>query len=371
MSKTKKLFGIFMIICMVAMGLIIYMICTLGSSKNIIKDFKLVGEKSGDWDESVVADLEARITYQFPDYEKAEFTYKNGKVTDIEIEKADEQYVTRYSDGRQRDDVHSCTEGEMIHHSYYNNENNQYILVGITSEEKSYTLHVYVMDDNAISTLKQSSYTFGLDEETIKANRLLEDKAEDQNIKASDYVQANGVTNGTTLITVTQICGYQDIINISYEEDENGMIKDIKFSKIDSNEGSKVYMSTLLDVCEDKDGTMYVCYLEGLKDKEPEYTDYWARRMIVDGSRWRFEENSDKGIFFWNEGYATRFRFNGIGVRAYKNVEEKSEIVYYGYFESEISKLFVENIELVRNGNEIRPREIDVYLVDLKLSVEG
>ncbi len=367
MNKTKKLFGVFMLMCMAAIGMIIYMFCTLGNSKGMIKDFELVQEKSSDWDESVVEDLEVKVVYQLPDYEKAEFTYKNGEVTDIETEKVDEQYMTEYSDGRQRDDVHGYA--EMVHHSYYNDENNQYIIIGISTEEKSYTLHACVLDGNAISTQIQSSYTFELDEETVKANKLLEDKAENQNIKASDYVKVNGVTNETTLITVTQICGYQDVINISYEEDENGMIKDIKFSKTDNNAGSKVYMSTLLDVCKDEEGTIYMCYLEGLKDKEPEYTDYWARRMIVNGRNWKFEENSDKGKYFWNEGYITRFRFNGIAVRAYKNNEEKSEMVYYGYFESDISKLFAENIELVRNGNEIYSSEIDVDLIDLKLSM--
>lgn len=368
MSKTKKLFGVFMLMCMVAIGMIIYMFCTLGNSNGMIKDFELVQEKSGDWDESVVEDLEVKVVYQLSDYEKAEFTYKNGKVTDIETEKANPGFIYEYIDERKKEEYSMTAYGEIVHIGYLDSENSQRVSVAISTEEDSYTLHVYVMPGKEMSTI-QESYTFKIDEDTKKANKLLEDKAENQNIKAKDYVKVNGVTNETTLITVSQICGYQDFINISYEKDENGIINDIKFSKIDSNKDSKVYMSTLLDVCKDEEGTIYVCYLEGLKDKEPEYTDYWARRMIVDGGNWCFEQNSDNGLYFWNEEYVTRFRFNGIAVRAYKNNEEKSELVYYGYFESDISKLFAENIELVRNGNEIRSSEIDVDLMDLKLSI--
>lgn len=368
MSKTKKLFGIFSLMCIVAVGVIVYMFCTLGSNKGMIKDFELVQEKSGNWDESVVEDLKVKVVYQLKDYERTDFIYKNGKVSDIDT--VEDEFISEYSDGRQRKGaVLGYESGEVVHHSYYNKDKNQYVIVTVSTTEDSYTLNVYV-EGEKISLIKAGGYTFKLDEATIKANKLLEEKAQNQNIKASDYVKVNGVTNETTLITVTQICGHQDVIHISYDEDENGTVKDIKFSKIDTNDDSKLYMSTLVDVCKGADGTIYVCYLEGLKDKEPEYTDSWARRMIVDGTRWDFEENSDKGIYFWNEEYITRFRFNGIAVRAYKNVEEKPEMIYHGYFESEISKLFAENIKRVENGNELIASESDVDLVDIKLSVE-
>lgn len=369
MSKTKKLFIMFMLICMAAIGMIIYMLCTFGNSNGVIEDFELVQEKSGNWDESVVENLEVDVIYQLKDYERIHFKYMNEKVSDIDSEKGD--FLSEYSNGRQKEEkILWYGEEEVVHHGYYNEEKNQYVIVTMSATEESYTLNVYV-EGEKVSLIKAESYTFKLDEETIKANKLLEEKAENQNINASDYVSVNGVTNGITIITVTQICGQQDVIGISYDEDENGMVNNIKFSKIDSNKDSKVYMSTLVDTCKGADGTVYVCYLEGLRDKEPEYTESWARRMMVDGIRWNFEDNSGKGTYFWNEEYVPRYRFNGIAVRAYKNTEENSKMVYYGYFESEISKLFVENIERVRNANELIPSEIEVDLIDLKLSVKN
>ena len=60
MSKTRRLFGIFGVICIASIVGIIYMFCNLGSDKTVIESFNLVQHEDGDWNEATIENFHLR-----------------------------------------------------------------------------------------------------------------------------------------------------------------------------------------------------------------------------------------------------------------------------------------------------------------------
>lgn len=486
MSKTRKLVGLYMVICMAAITGIVYMFCTLGSEKAMIEDFELVQQENGNWDNEIVKDLEIKIQYYLGNGVKANFTYNDGEVFDIETEddswrdsrmffeegygaSVDEymEYIENEKNGvrlgedriiycendgwemyyvlkleETENDILDITTGcvqfeenrlarldnslvkeagdkiylfhggnlyvtskeellkiethmdidiarmkadsmglkpvyswaeekEWLMCSDFIFDKGQYlVLVGVSSDnDDSYNIHVQVIDANTGEVIDTKEQIMELDETTVRNNVSMQDEYKEHvNIDkiASDYIKCNMITREYSLVTTTQICGYQDMIKIDYEYNQEGRMSGIKLSNIDVTTENKEYISTMIDTCQSEDGTIYVCYLEGIRGRERQYTDRWARRMIVDGKTWGFEENRDYGSYlnYYQDENPINYWFNGVGIRAYKD----GKMVYWGYLESEISKLFAESIEgVMKCSSPYSSNRED--LVDIEMNV--
>lgn len=516
MSKTRRLFGIFGVICIASIVGIIYMFCNLGSDKTVIESFNLVQHEDGDWNEATIENLEAKVRYYLGDDREAYFIYRDGEVSDVDIttnEKVPvglmeelsagisvdvDEYldnldyvesktngvqlgensiiyyeddgwrmykllkveeddngerlvkmgcldlgdIERVLEGYEEDDSEGLSKEEAgisppsriaNHDSLIKEEGNkiylfhggnlyvtnreelleiktytdidiargnanncglkpvfswpqewerfvcgefifdkeQYLVaVGSSSDsDESFTVHVCVVDANTGEVIASEEQYIEIDEFTVNRNNNMKSEYEKERpleMSVADYIKYNMITREYSLVTASQICGYQNMIKIDYEYDKDGKILGLKLSEINVTTDNREYISTMIDTCEGEDGTLYVCYLEGIRGRERKYTDYWARRMLVDGKAWSFDKNRDFGWYFYlhESDYKVEYWFNGVGIRAFKD----GEMVYWGYFESDISKLFAESIDEVidcgepyaSNGANLLNIELDV-----------
>ncbi|MBQ3061358.1 MAG: hypothetical protein IJD02_02845 [Lachnospiraceae bacterium] len=244
------------------------------------------------------------------------------------------------------------------------------VLVGSESyNDECFAINVHIIDANTGEEIDAKKEYINLDEFTVSRNvNMIEEfkVISKQDYSAGDYIKYNMLTTEYSLVTATQICGYQNMIKIDYLYNQEGKMSGINLSNINVATENREYISTMIDTCESEDGTVYLCYLEGIRGRERQYTHRWARRMIVDGENWGFKENRDEGWLFdvYEDEYPTEYWFNGVGIRAFKN----GEMVYWGYFESDISKLFAESVKgVMRCETSYATNGAD--LMDMKINI--
>lgn len=379
MSKTKKLFFVLLVMFVMAVIVAGYGLGKLYEKEEGFKDFKLVDSQDGKWNEDVIQNLKFQVSYDIENDSnttEASFTYMNGEVTDIKLtEKPKEEESLWMTDNDYEDECgwvsYHTYEGEVIHGNYIN-DGKAYVVVSMTTSKNGYVIYVYIIDAEKGSMLVEDKYAVELDEEIINENNALEQEKTTWSGEltldevAEKCVATNVISDKYILLTVTQICGHQDMIKIDFIENEKDEITNLEYTQIDHGFDGNEYMSSMISSVESEDGTLYVCYLEGVSGALPEFNEHWKRRIISCGYYLDFSFKGN-GYLFRNKDNASTDTFNGVAVRAYKKDSSEWKLTYWGHFESGISQLFSESIKSAKKGYSMKYEGTDLEGIKMTL----